>query len=229
MRRVLGEVLEVDGLVVTHPHGDHASQAKKIARHFDCPVWMTEATARRIVLPHVRRRVFGFNAPFDIGRIRVEPMPIPHDAPNVALVFAYRWQRAGLVTDLGHVPRKLAKHLSGCQLVLLESNHDPAMLAEGPYPDFLKKRVAARTGHLSNQQAAELLARLGRETREVVLMHLSKTNNSPMLALGQARAALRGRRVKVRCAHQDEPLDLRVKGGKYAGAKVHESQLGLPF
>lgn len=229
MTRGLGEAVSVDGIVLTHAHRDHAGEAGTVARHFDCPVWMSEATSRRLVLPDVRRRVFGVNTPFDVGAIRVEPTPLPHDAPNVGLVLSHRSSRVGFVTDLGHVPNELAEHLQGCQLVLLESNHDPAMLAGGPYPEFLKKRVASRTGHLSNQQAADLLARLGRETREVVLMHLSLANNSPKLALGLARTALRGRRVRVRCAHQDEPLDLRVKRSPSIGAKVHESQLGLPF
>lgn len=229
MRGALGHVVDVDGIIVTHPHGDHCSKAAAIARHFDCPVWMTEATERRLRLPKLRRRVFGVNTPFDVGSIRFEPMPVPHDAPNVALVFAHRWARAGFVTDLGHVPRNLPKHLSGCQLLLLESNHDPAMLAEGPYPDFLKRRVASRSGHLSNPQAAHLLSRLGREIREVVLMHLSQTNNTPMLALAGARAAMRGRRVKVRCAHQDEPLDLNVRWSAGVTAKVRGAQLALPF
>lgn len=227
MRSALGEVVDLDGLVITHPHGDHAGKAAEVARHFDCPVFMTEATQRRLPLPHAKKRIFGFNTPFDVGAIRVAPMPVPHDAPNVALVFAHQAARAGMVTDLGHVPKKLAAHFEGCQLVLLESNHDPAMLAEGPYPDFLKKRVAARTGHLSNQQAAHLIARLGRETREVVLMHLSETNNRPMLAMAQARAALTGRKVKLRCAHQDAALDLEVRAS--SSARPRGAQLALPF
>jgi len=246
MRSALGASVGVHGLVLTHPHGDHVGKAKEVARHFDCPIWMTEATSRRLRLGRLPTRVFGFNTPFDIGNIRVEPMPVPHDAPNVALVFDHRGTRAGLVTDLGHVPRKLAAHLARCQLVLLEANHDPAMLADGPYPDFLKKRVASRVGHLSNQQAAHLAARLGRETREIVLMHLSEKNNAPMLALAQVRAALAGRRVSVRCAHQDQSLDLSIPeavetlGGpradepgtrrrKRRGGLVHVNQLALPF
>ncbi len=228
MRAALGETVGVSGIVLTHPHGDHVGKAGELARHFDCPIWMTEATGRRLRLAHVKTRVFGFNTPFDVGAIRVEPMPVPHDAPNVALVFDHRGTRAGLVTDLGHVPRKLAAHLANCQLVLLESNHDPAMLAEGPYPEFLKRRVASRTGHLSNQQAAHLAARLGRETRTIVLMHLSEKNNTPMLALAQTRAAMGERRVKVCCAHQDEPLDLTLGEASRARPRP-KAQLALPF
>ena len=230
MRAVLGEVVSIDGLILTHPHGDHTGKANPVARYFDCPVWMTEATSRRLRFPHVRTRVFGFNAPFNLGAIQIEPMPLPHDAPNVALVFSCAGARAGLVTDLGHVPRKLAAHLAGCQLLLLESNHDPAMLAEGPYPEFLKKRIASRLGHLSNQQAAELAARLGRELRDIVLMHLSDKNNSAALATAQMQAALAGRSVTVRCAAQDQPLTLEVSRSRRARSPMRRAgQLALPF
>lgn len=229
MRRVFSRPLDIDAIVLTHPHGDHVGKARSCARWFDAPVFLTEATRRRLTLAGVSTRVFGKSAPFDIGEIRVEPMPIPHDAPQVALVFAHRYARSAIVTDLGHVPRGLAKHLEGCQLVLLESNHEPSMLERGPYPDFLKRRIASNVGHLSNQQAAELLARLAPGTREVVLMHLSERCNSPMLALACARRALSGRRTKVRVAHQDEPLDLNVRWTEGVKQRVHEAQLGLAF
>ena len=229
MRRVFGRTLDLDAIVLTHPHGDHVGKVVPVAKHFDAPVFVSKATKRRLALAGVRTRVFGAAAPFDAGEIRIEPLPIPHDAPNVALVFCHRYARAALVTDLGHVPRTLAPHLEGCQLVMLESNHDPAMLESGPYPDFLKKRVASKVGHLSNQQAAGLLARLGRETREVVLMHLSESNNAPMLALGCARAATQGRKMKIRCAHQDEPLDVTVRWSASVTKRAHEAQLALPL
>lgn len=229
MRRALGEPVGLDGIVLTHPHGDHVGKVIPVANHFDAPVFVTQATRRRLALEGLRTRVFGAAAPFDIGAIRIEPSPIPHDAPQIALVFEHRFARAGLVTDLGHVPRHLAAHLAGCQLLLLESNHDPAMLANGPYPEFLKKRIASREGHLSNQQAAGLLAGLGRDTREVVLMHLSEKCNSPMLALASARAAIGDRRVKVRCAQQDTPLDLQVRWSTAVKKRVSAAQLALPL
>lgn len=228
MRGAFGQPVDVDAIVLTHPHGDHVGKVVPCARHFDAPVYLTEATARRLVLGRLKKRVFGRDAAFNVGPIVVEPAPIPHDAPQIALVFDHRGARAALVTDLGHVPRHLPRHLAGCQLVMLESNHDPEMLAMGPYPAFLKRRVASPVGHLSNEQAAQLLRRLGPETRDVVLMHLSETNNSPALALGCARAAIGGRRVKLRVAHQDTPLDLEVRASGKARA-VHHAQLALQF
>lgn len=232
MRRVFGRPLDLDAIVITHAHGDHAGKVRPCARHFEAPVFLTEATRRRLDLDGVRTRPFRPDAPFAIGPVTVAPMPVPHDAPQVALVFEHRGRRtarAGLVTDLGHVPRGLARHLTGCELLLLESNHDPAMLEAGPYPAFLKRRIASPVGHLSNPQAARLLAQLGPRTREVVLMHVSQKCNAPPRALACARAALRGRRVKLRVAHQDRPLDLRVRGRRGTRGGVHEGQLALPL
>ncbi|MGF1469425.1 MAG: MBL fold metallo-hydrolase [Sandaracinaceae bacterium] len=230
MRAVFGQTLALDGIVLTHPHGDHASKAEACARHFDVPIYLTEPTRRSLGLGRgVRTRVYGPRGPFDVQAIRVEPMAIPHDAPQVALVLAHHGLRAGIVTDLGHVPRGLAAHLSGCQLLLLESNHDPAQLWASDYPTFLKQRIASPRGHLSNAQAGELLRRLDRETVEVVLVHLSRTCNQRGLALELAGRALR-HRAGVVAADQDEPLDrpVRPRGVPFR-RRPHEAQLLLPL
>lgn len=230
MTRALGRALGVDAIVTTHAHGDHVGKLAACARAFDARVYVTEATHRRVPpLAGVRTTIYGYAAAFDVGPVRVHPMPVPHDAPQVALVFEHRALRAALVTDLGSVPKALARHLEGCQLVMIESNHDPDMLSRGPYPEPLKRRVASRLGHLSNAQAAALIAELGEDTTEVVLMHLSQRNNSPLLALSTAKAALNGRKVKVRAATQDAPLDLRVRLSASVRRGAHEAQLALPL
>ncbi len=228
MRFALGEVVELDAIVLTHPHGDHAGKADACAKRWSAPVYLTEATARRMPLYGARRRVFGRSTPFDVGPLRVEPTPIPHDAPNVALVFDDRGARVATATDLGHVPDGLAGHFEGCQLVMLESNHCPEMLRRGPYPDFLKRRIASRTGHLSNDQAAALLGRLGPAAREVVLLHLSERCNSPMVALERARAAV-PEGVKVHAARPDVPQTFEVEAPDASAPVAKATQLGLPF
>lgn len=230
MARVLGRALGIDAIVTTHAHGDHVGKLAACARSFGARVYLTEATQRRIPpLEGVRTTIYGYAAPFDVGPVRVHPTPIPHDAPQVALVLEHAWARAALVTDLGSVPRSLARHLEGCQLVMIESNHDPEMLERGPYPEFLKRRVASRLGHLSNAQAAELIAQLGPETSEVVLVHISRQNNTPLLALRTAQRALNGRKVKLRAAEQDVPLDLHVRWSASVRRRMHEAQLALPL
>jgi phosphoribosyl 1,2-cyclic phosphodiesterase len=230
MQAVLGRAVGVDAIVTTHAHGDHVGKLIPCAKSFGARVYLTAATQRRLgPLDGVTTVVYSPSVPFDIGAIRIEPMPVPHDAPQVALVFAHRFARAGLVTDLGHVPPRLAEHLDGCQLVMLESNHDLGLLEAGPYPPFLKRRVASKLGHLSNEQAAELIRKLGPDVDEIVLMHLSQKNNLPRLALSRARAALDGRPVRLRTADQDAPLDLEVRWSTTVKRRVHEAQLALPL
>lgn len=132
--------------------------------------------------------------------------------PQVALVFETRDASMGLVTDLGHVPRGFSRFLDGCEMLLVESNHDPEMLASGPYPESLKRRVAGSRGHLSNAQAGDLLAELDYTPTDVVLMHLSKTNNSPSLARQSAEAALGHCGTRLAVATQRQPLVLGAMG-----------------
>ncbi|UCH29203.1 MAG: MBL fold metallo-hydrolase [Myxococcales bacterium] len=210
---------DVSAVLVTHSHSDHAANASTYAARFDCPVRATEVTARGMRLrASTRVETFSAGRAFRIGDISIRTRAIPHDAPQVALLFETRVTSVGLVTDLGHVPEGLGRFLSECETLLLESNHDPDMLATGPYPAVLKRRVGGSLGHLSNAQASDLLASLDHAPREVVLMHLSETNNCPLLARSSAEAALGDRGTKLRLAKQRQPIEV--------GA-VHESQLQL--
>lgn len=142
-----------------------------------------------------------------IGALRIETLALPHDAPQIALRFQYKGAVVGLVTDLGHVPDELAAFLAPCRTVLLESNHDLDMLRGGAYPETLKRRIAGPLGHLSNAQTAALIKNLGRGVERIVLMHLSKNNNRPKLAVEAARRALASRPgVELLVASQEGPL-----------------------
>ncbi len=194
-----------EAIVITHGHGDHVGECARIAKGLKIPVYASESTARTAHLgDRSRVRVFGARSEFTIGTITVSPLPIPHDAAQVALVFGDGTRNVGLATDLGEVPPKLAEHLAGCDVLLIESNHDPEMLENGPYPRFLKKRISSSRGHLSNMQTHALLRRLSPRTHTVVLMHLSRTNNRADLALEIARDALAGRDVRLTAAEQDD-------------------------
>lgn len=188
-------------IVITHAHGDHVGECHRMAKRFKIPIWASESTARS---DRMRGRpgvsVFGARHPFEIGAMTVSPLPVPHDAAQVALVLEGGGKRAAIVTDLGEVPPALPGHLARCDVALIESNHDAEMLERGPYPAFLKRRIASARGHLSNRQAHALLRALPRETHTVALMHLSEKNNLPEVALESARDALAGRNVRVMAA-----------------------------
>lgn len=183
-----------DAVVVTHAHGDHVGSAARYSARFKIPVFATEATARAAHLGDPERvRRYSAREPFAIGALTFFPRPVPHDAAQVALVIEGGGRRAAVVTDLGEVPGGLVEHLAGCDALLLESNHDEEMLAKGPYPEHLKRRIRSARGHLSNRQTHGLLTALARKRAlapTVILMHLSEHNNHPELALEVARDAV---------------------------------------
>ena len=218
----LGRTLpRISGLIITHIHADHAAHAAVYAKRWQCPVHAASATHRSLRLrSSIDARPFTVGRRFGIGDIRVHSRNIPHDAPQVALRFETAEAAIGLVTDLGHVPKSLGRFLDGCETLLIESNHDREMLRVGPYPINLKRRVAGTLGHLSNEQAGDLLAGLPHTPRRVVLMHLSKTNNTERLARNSAEAALGHRGTELLVAPRSTAMELPSIGSQ-------QLQLGL--
>ena len=129
---------------------------------------------------------------FAIGGIQVHPFSISHDAADPAgFTFQVNGARIGIATDLGIATAMVREHLKECSLLVLEANHDPDMLINGPYPWPLKQRIKGRTGHLSNQESRVLLEEIQHEKlAHVVLAHLSETNNTPDAAYQTVAPAL---------------------------------------
>lgn len=152
-----------------------------------------KAKADPCALPGVE--YFRAGANFSIGDIAVSAFTIPHDAVDpVGFVFMAEGVKIGLATDLGYMPPNVSMQLRGCDLLMLESNHDLEMLRDGPYPWSVKQRVMSRVGHLSNDAAADFLEKnYDGHATYVVLAHLSESNNLPELARVSAERALRDR------------------------------------
>ena len=219
--------IEPDSLgavVLTHEHDDHVRGADRLARRWGVPVWATEGTLAECrglseeVWTAARTLVSG--TPAEVGGFLVEPFTVPHDArePVGLVIESASGFRLGLVTDLGSRSRLAWGRLADLDALVLETNHDPAMLRNGPYPWPLKQRVAGRHGHLSNDDAADGVAELtGDRLRWVVLYHLSTTNNRPALAaaaVGEALARL-GAATEITLSEQDRPtpwLEVRRAG-----------------
>jgi phosphoribosyl 1,2-cyclic phosphodiesterase len=144
--------------------------------------------------------------PFSVGELEILPYAVPHDAREpVQFVFRAGERRLGVLTDAGHITPHIAASLSGVQALVLECNHDADMLANGPYPPSLKKRVGGQYGHLENRQAAALLAQMDVSgLRHVVAAHLSQKNNQPALARNALARALdcEVEWIEVACQHE---------------------------
>jgi phosphoribosyl 1,2-cyclic phosphodiesterase len=202
----------LSGIIVSHAHTDHTKGVGVLSRKFKIPVWMNRGTwdAARATVGKVHRlELFETGRIFQVAGLRVHPFSVPHDcADPVGFRISYGTCSLGIATDLGTATGLVVKILAGLQVVVLESNHDPAMLRDGPYPWELKQRVRGRLGHLSNPESAGLLQRIvSDELTAVVLAHMSETNNRADLALECARASL-GEFVRNRgtvcCALQNE-------------------------
>ncbi|MBX6419398.1 MAG: MBL fold metallo-hydrolase [Nevskia sp.] len=202
---------DLDAVVVTHEHADHLSGVARLAQRYRLPVWLTPGTRKswREAPDADLLRHFSPHQPFAIGDLAVEPFPVPHDAREPCqYVFGDGAFRVGVLSDAGSVTPHMRAVLSGCHALLVEFNHDGEMLARGPYPAALKRRVAGDRGHLSNAQAAALLAAIDcSRLRHLVLIHLSEINNTPELARRAAAAALNCTPDWIACAHQERGLD----------------------
>ena len=183
---------QIDGIFITHEHSDHIGSARSIAVRHRIPIWMSAGTHAALGQPDFGGllRLARDGQTIALGDLQLTPFTVPHDAREpLQLHCTDGATRLGILTDLGHVTSHVTAHLAGCRSVLLECNHDPQMLAHGPYPHFLKQRVGSDWGHLANPVAARTAAALvPTGLKQVVAAHLSKINNHPTLV----RTALAG-------------------------------------
>lgn len=201
---------DLAGIVVTHEHGDHLGGVGRLARKYGLPVWLTAGTRTMARdLDGVAAHVIDSHAAFAVDALEIQPYPVPHDAREpVQFVFGDGNRRLGVLTDTGASTPHIEATLAGVDALVLECNHDAAMLQNGPYPESLKRRVAGRFGHLENRQAAELLGRLKHDRLQCVLAaHVSARNNTPTLAQGALARALDCPPEDIRVACQTTGFD----------------------
>ncbi|OGW40819.1 MAG: hypothetical protein A2010_13300 [Nitrospirae bacterium GWD2_57_9] len=192
------DIRKVDAVIISHDHGDHIRHAGVFQRKYGLPIYVTPATlsaaASRCTLGKLKDiRHFRSCDKLVFGDVVVHAVPTPHDgADGSAFIVEAQGKRLGILTDLGHVFKDLVSLVSSLDAVFLESNYDPAMLAAGPYPAYLKQRIKGPRGHLSNLEAAELLGRAteARRLKWACLSHLSEQNNHPDVALNTHRTVL---------------------------------------
>lgn len=200
----------LDAILLTHEHGDHIRGVKSLARRYDIPVYGTAGTWLGGKLEPISD--YRFIVPeklFSIADLDIDPVTVPHDAREpVQFVVTAGQHRIGLLTDLGHVTPHIRQRFTGCDALFLECNHDLRMLAEGPYPFVLKRRVGGDWGHLANTQAKELLAFWGTDRlQHIVASHLSDKNNLPELAFDALRPLLDGAEERLHISTQTHGIE----------------------
>ncbi len=202
----------LDALVITHEHSDHIRGAGPLARRYGLPVYLNRGTFKSGSrwlggLPRMREMRTG--CPLRITDLNIETFTKCHDAADpVGMILSLDGIKIGMVTDLGRSTRMIEDRLKGCQGLILEFNHDLNMLEEGPYPRFLKQRIKSRDGHLSNEQAGDLLGAVCHaDLKQVVLAHLSEKNNRPEKACESAYNVLKKKgldRTEITVSRQHE-------------------------
>lgn len=188
----------VQAVFVTHDHADHIAGLPMLTKQYAVPVYAQAVTrenlfAKCCIAPERECRIM--EKTVTVCGMQLTAFDTPHDTDRSC---GYRitmpdGRICAVCTDLGHMPENVKQALTGCDLVLLEANYDEQMLRNGPYPDYLKARIASDRGHLSNSvsgQTARMLVQSG--TTRIVLGHLSQENNRPDIAEETVTAALAG-------------------------------------
>jgi len=199
---------DVAAVCVTHEHSDHICGLQTLVRRWEIPICANAATARQLLyrIAGIAPRLRAVEGPFQLGGVTVTPFPTSHDVSGGAdYRFDFDGVSVGVLTDTGYVTDGAREALAGVELLVLESNHDVERLRSGPYPYPLKLRILSDRGHLSNDAAAAFAAEMALSgTRQIVLAHLSRENNTPALALEAVSAAVADYPVTVTVAPRGE-------------------------
>ncbi len=198
MRAAGLDITGLKALLITHEHSDHVRGAGVLSRQLHIPIYATEGTwegMERAVgpVPSKDRVVITAGESFFLNGFEVASFSIPHDANDpVGYRFFMKRHSVAVATDLGHFSQGVCNALSGAEVVLLESNHDPDLLRQNPhYPARLKTRILGQKGHLSNEAGAHAAVTLAQSgAKHLLLGHLSQENNTPEMAYRTAHAAL---------------------------------------
>ena len=206
LQRVGSSLSEIDAVWITHEHGDHTKGLPVMAKHLSIPFYCQHKVAKELYLTLMQKgnrveaaalarniRTVCPGDEYEVGSLVITPFQTPHDSVD-SQGFIIGDRELGIATDLGHVSSDVSRYLTGCKNIILESNHDVEMLYNGPYPPYLKERVASEIGHLNNVSCASFAGKLlSAGCENFTLFHLSAENNDPDLALKETRDVLCGK------------------------------------
>ncbi len=207
---------DLTAILLTHEHRDHISGVGVLSRRCDLPVYANTGTHRAAeskIKKLYRRIEFETGTIFSMDNLEIHPFRVSHDtADPVGFLLSDGSSSICCCTDTGIITALIRQRARQCQALILEANYDRQMLHNGPYPMYIKQRVRSNQGHLANGDAAKLLAEISDSSglRQVVLAHISETNNLPGLAEARIQQEVERFRpnFSLELALQDQPTEL---------------------
>ncbi|MCR5788230.1 MAG: MBL fold metallo-hydrolase [Bacilli bacterium] len=200
---------EIDYIIISHSHDDHISALETFIKAYKTSVCVTNDMLKNIPLLKNYENLIVYDDDMNFGEDLIESIKSSHDSNDARnFIISDGLKSVAYVTDTGYINQKYFKKLSNHDVYLFESNHDIEMLNNGPYPSWLKARVLSDKGHLSNIAAGVYLSKLiGDKTKNVILIHLSETNNTSKLALDTVTDVFKEYELDFKnlsCAYQNE-------------------------
>ncbi len=199
------KISDFAGLLITHAHSDHIKGLSTLTKNEQIKIFIPRQMETELQDKIGNCEVVFIEDCFTINDVQIELIHTSHDAFSVGYIIEYDGKSLVYVTDTGYINRKYLEKMKSKEIYLLESNHDEKMLMEGPYPYYLKQRVLSDKGHLSNHTTAKYLEKLiGKNTKYVILAHLSEKNNTEEIAYSTVSEKLQGTEVDIVIARQNE-------------------------
>ena len=206
---------DIDYIVISHLHDDHISALPTFIRRYKTKVCLSQKMFYELDSIKEYPNILIYEDDMNFNGIHIDAIRSSHDSPDSRnFIITYEDKSVVYLTDTGYINRKYFRKLQNRNIYLFESNHDIEMLNNGPYPKWLKQRVLGDYGHLSNNASSVYLAKLiGDDTKKIILMHLSDTNNTEKLALKTIKDTFKEYEINfkdIKCAKQDEVSEVMM-------------------
>jgi len=213
------QIIDLSAILITHEHADHVSGLSTLVKNYDVQICAPRTVANNLcrTIAGVENciRVVPISDTFGVKDLEITAFPTHHDTEQSVGYRVCGTDVFSLCTDTGIVTQEIYDGLYGADCVVLESNHDLDMLRNGTYPYFLKKRILSDSGHLSNNDCAEVVKSLALSgTKNILLGHLSRENNLPSLALEASRVAASGTDALITVAPERERLTVSISDAR---------------